>query len=316
MKIKRFAVLTAGLLLVTGYSADAGKVVIKLPGVTATLETSSTKLAHAVAQQVQRVQERLATNRLALRTTPGPGGTPAYLPREVTGLIVHTREDLDQALQQIGEPRLAALSAWSDEEFRRIQTELPPPGPTASLSGPSAPRAFAVFASSRGFGLPVFAKNKLAPKKPKPPAAPKAPEPPKPQTIPASTTDRLLDEVAQVIDQIFVLAKNDKLEVDLWVGSTPAEKAKFSFWPQGNFKGSTPAPLIIDTDGRRKHIVRGLYYYSAAWGKGAVIQHIKYPDPDATLASERLDLVKGSRFFCCQFDKTYCHHVDDEKNCH
>ena len=33
------------------------------------------------------------------------------------------------------------------------------------------------------------------------------------------------------------------------------------------------------------------------------------------MASERLDLVNGSRFFCCQFNESYCHHVDDEKDC-
>ena len=316
MKIRRFALLLTALLLASADSADAGKIVIRLPGVTATvnLETSSKKLARAVAQNVKHVEERFATQRLALRPTVGPGGAPAYLPGDVKDLIGHTREDFDQSLEQIGDPRLTALSAWLDDEFQRIQTRLPPPGPTAWFPGPSAPRAVAVFADFRGYGMPVFAKSKSP--KPKP-APPQPPKPPKPQTIPASTADQLLDEVAQAVHQIFVLADRNDLEVDFWVGSAPAQKARFSFRPQGSFKGSTPAPLIVQTDGWRKHTLRGAYVYEAALpiGKG-VTQTIKYPDPTATLLSERLDLVKGSRFFCCQFDKTYCHHVDDEKDCH
>jgi len=312
MKIRRFALLLTGLLLVTADSADAGKIVIRLPGVTATvnLETSSKRLAHAVAQNVKQVEERFAIQRLALRTTPGPGGAPAYLPGDVKDLIGRTREDFDQSLEQVGDPRLQALRAWLDDEFQRIQTRLPPPGSTAWFPGPSAPRAVAVFADFRGYGMPVFAKSKSPKLKPAPP------QPPKPQTIPASTADRLLDEVAQAVHQIFVLADGNHLEVDLWVGSEPEQKARFSFRPQGSFKGSTPAPLIVQTNGWRKHILCGLYIYEAALpiGKG-VTQTIRYPDPTAALVSERLDLVKGSRFFCCQFDKTYCHHVDDKKDC-
>ena len=105
----------------------------------------------------------------------------------------------------------------------------------------------------------------------------------------------------------------------LWVGSTPAPKATFRFWPQGKIKGSAPAPTIIQTNGKRDHVLRGLYAYEAAWAKGAVTELVEYPSPAgasaAELASERLDLVNGSSFFCCRFNEQYCHHVDDEKEC-
>ncbi|HEX5718321.1 MAG TPA: hypothetical protein VF179_19320, partial [Thermoanaerobaculia bacterium] len=106
------------------------------------------------------------------------------------------------------------------------------------------------------------------------------------------------------------------LEVELWVGSTPAPKATFRFWSQGNIKGSTPAPTIVQTNGKRKRVVRGLYVYKAAWTKGAVTEVVEYPNSAAaSLESERLDLVNDSSYFCCQFKEAYCHHVDDEKEC-
>ena len=121
----------------------------------------------------------------------------------------------------------------------------------------------------------------------------------------------------EVVSQIFVLADHNDLEVNLWVGSTPARKARFSFWPQGNFKGSTLASKIIKTDGKQEHVLRGLYLYEADLGMGkGVIQQIKYPSSTAPLGSERLDLVSGSRFFCCQFNESYCHHVANENECH
>ena len=284
-------------------------------------------LAQALAKQVKQVEERFTTNRKALQILRGPGNVPGYLPNEVTGLIGDTRKDLDQAIQNVQPSGTEPLRAWVDNEFQQIQGKVLPPGPTASLPGPSAPRTVAVFASLRGFGLPVFAvakprkptrpKPKATPPKPKA-APPKAPQPPKPQTIPVATADRFLDEVEEVVRQIFVLAASDKLEVELWVGST-APHAAFSFWSQGQLKGSTLAPVTIRTDGKRNLIV-GLYSYHAAWSKGGVTQVIEYPNPAgapvAQIPSERLDLVKGSRFFCCRFDENYCHHVNNEKECH
>jgi hypothetical protein len=288
-------------------------------------KTASGMLAQAIAKQVKQVDETFAKNRSTLRIVHGLGNASGYLPNEVTGLISDTHKDLDQAIQSVQPSGSEPLLAWVDDQFQQIQEKIPPPGPTASLPGSSAPRGVAMFASLRGFGLPMLAvakPPKRAPAKPKPippkpkPAPPKAPQPPKPQTIPVATADRLLDQVAEVVRQIFVLADHDDLEVSLWVGSTPAQKAKFIFWSQGNFKGATPAPRIIKTDGQQDHVLRGLYFYEADLGivKGAVTQKIKY-DPTAPLATERLDLVKGSRFFCCQFKEAYCHHVENEKDC-
>jgi hypothetical protein len=122
--------------------------------------------------------------------------------------------------------------------------------------------------------------------------------------------------VGEVVGRIFFLAERDDLEVELWVGSMPAPQATFRFWPQGKVKGSTPAPTILRTNGKREHVLRGLYSYRAAWAKGRVTELVEYPNPaGAPLASERLDLVSGSSFFCCRFSEQYCHHVANEKEC-
>jgi hypothetical protein len=318
MKAGRFAILLAGLLLISGLPIEGKTFTFRLGGsrkskVEVVEIGTAAVLAKALAKEIKKVHETFITNRNALRILRS-GTAAGYMPGEVTGLIVHTREDLDQAIQRVGKSDLEALSAWSDAELQRIQGEIPPPGPIASLPGPSSPRAFAVFASSRGFGLTALAKNKPAPKKSKP-ASPKTPEPPKPQTIPVAATDRLLDQVEEVIRKIFVLADTNDLWVDLWVGSTPSDKAIFSFWPHGTVPGSEAARAVIKTYNRKKHIVRGFYDYQAAWGRGAVIQKIEYPDSAAQVPSERLDLVKDSPFFCCEFKGAYCHHVDNERDC-
>jgi len=286
-------------------------------------------LAKAIAKQVQQVHARLTTKRKALQIQNGPGNAPGYLANEVTGLIAGTRQDLDQAIQSVKPSGTEPLRAWVDDQFQQIQGQIPPAGSAASLPGPSAPRTGVALASLRMGGLPVAAKPK--PKKPAPPkpqpAPPKAAPPPKPQTIPASTADRLLDQVEKVIGQIFTLADHDNLEVNLWVGSTQERKARlvfwqtshatFSFWPQGKLKDSPPAHTIIQLAGKKDHVLRGLYSYEADLGleKGAVIQKIKYPDSTAPVQSERLDLVNGTGFFCCRFKEGYCHAVANEKEC-
>lgn len=327
IKINRFAVLLAGLLLVAGLPTAGKTVHIGNLEIKVGLKSSSKELADALAKQVKQVDEKLATSRKALKPLQGLGNASGYLSNEVVGLIADTHKDLDQAIQNVQPSRTEPLRAWVDDQFQQIQGNVPPPGPTASLPAPSAPRAVAVFASFRGAGLPMLAvakPPKRAPAKPKPappkskPAPPKATQPPKPPTIPIATADRLLDQVEEVVKRIFVLASSDKLEVELWVGSTAPHTA-FSLWPQGEMKGSTLAPVTIRTDGKRSLMV-GLYSYHAAWSKGGVTQVIEYPLPSgapvAQIPSDRLDLVKGSRFFCCRFDESYCHHVNNEKECH
>jgi hypothetical protein len=330
------AVFLTGLLLGAGLPAGAGGKAsykfgkdhqVKLDK---GIEIGATAvLAKALAKQVQQVHDRFTTNRKALRTLSGPGNALGYLANEVTGLVSNTQKDLDQAIQNVQPSRTEPLRAWVDDQFQQIQGKIPPPGPTASLPGHSAPRAGVALASLQGGGLPVAAKakkpKKPAPPKPKP-APPKAAPPPKPQTIPTATADRLLDQVEEVVSRIFFLADHDDLEVSLWVGSTAA-KAKlkfwqvshgtFRFWPEGKINGSTPAPTIIQMTGKKEHVLRGLYSYEADLGleKGAVVQTIKYPNSAAPLENERLDLVKSSPFFCCRFNEDYCHHVDSEKDC-
>jgi hypothetical protein len=303
------AVLLAGLLLAAGLPA-AGRSV-HLGRVNISVDSSSKRWAQALAPGVGKVKTDFDENRRALRAVPGSDGKPAYLRPEVAGLIARTGEDLDKAIEKVEPSALEPLRAWSADELGRIQGELAaqPGQRTAALpSGLFTPPAVAVVASLRGFPLLALAKGKAA-------AKPKAAAPPQ-DTVTAEKTESLLDQVGEVVGRIFFLADHDDLEVKLWVGST-APHATFSFWPQGKIQGSPPAPTTIRTDGKRDHVVRGLYVYRAASTKGAVTELIEYPQPAGTLMarSERLDLVNGSGFFCCRFDEQYCHDVASDKEC-
>lgn len=326
MKTDRFSatraavVVLAGLLLAAGpptagqtFHFHLGRSKARVVQV-----SSSAALAGAIAQQVGEVRARFDENRRALRAVKGPGGKPAYLRPDVVGLIARTSEDLDQAIEKVQPAGTEPLRAWTAEELGRLQGEIgaAPAQKTAALPpGLFAPPAVAVIASLRGFPLLGLAKGKVKA------AAPKQDKAAAPQqdTVPAETTDSLLDRAGEVVGRIFFLASHDDLEVKLWVGSAPAPRATFSFWSQGQLKGAAPAPLIIRTDGKRDHILRGLYSYRAALPKGAVTEVIEYPNPagaSATrLPTERLDLVNGSLFFCCRFNEQYCHHVDTENDC-
>ena len=325
VSIRAAAVLLAGLVAA---GVPAASRTIHIGRRTISIESDSKKLAKALAQQTGEVKQRFDENRHALRPVKGPHGEPAYTRQDVAGLVTGTANDLDQAIARVGDPRLAGLRAWSAEELRPIQEELAAPaGHAAALpsNNPFAPRAVAVVASLGWLPLPEPAGGKAPPpKKPAPKkVAPKQtapkPAPPEPETITAEKSNGLLDQVGEVVSRIFFLASHDDLEVKVWVGSTPATRVKFSFWPQGNIKGSPADPMIIQTNGKKDHVLRGLYSYNAAWTKGAVTQVIRYPNPAgapvAQIGSERLDLVKDTGFFCCQFKAGYCRHVADEKEC-
>lgn len=295
-------VLLAGLLLAAGLPAAGG--IIRLGRVKISYDSPSKQLAEALVSQVKEVQKRFDANRRALRTVRGPKGKPAYPRQEVVDLIVRTKEDLSQAIGQVG-AELEPLRAWSDEEIGRIQEDLAGPSGQTAASFPSlsTPRAVAVVASLGSLPMPASSKAVAPPQ----------------DTISSEKTDSLLDQVGEVVSRIFFLASHDDLEVKLWFGSTPKPQATFSFWPQGKIKGSTPAPLIIRANDKRDRVLRGLYSYRAFLGQGAVSELVEYPPnptaPAAQLPSERLDLVNGSSFFCCRFKEQYCHHVAKEKEC-
>jgi hypothetical protein len=313
-------VMLAGLLLAAGPPTAGQTFTFHLGRSKArVVQVSSSKaLAGALAQQVGEVRARFDENRRALRAVKGPGGKPAYLRPDVVGLIARTSEDLDQAIEKVQPSGTEPLRAWTVEELGRIQGELAaaPAQKTAALpSGLFAPRAVAVIASLRGFPLLGLAKGKVKA------AAPQQDKAAAPQqdTVPAEKTDSLLDRAGEVVGRIFLLASHDDLEVKLWVGSAPAPHATFSFWSQGQLKGAAPASLIIRTDGKRDHVLRGLYAYKATDREGPVTKLVQYPSPAGApatqLVSERLDLVNGSSFFCCRFNEQYCHHVASEKEC-
>ena len=299
LSVRAAAVLLAGLLFAAVPPA-AGQISLRIGGATLTLEQPSRKLSKELAREVGEARARFATGCRELQVVEGPDGAPAHVRREVVSLIERTGEDLDQSIGQIGNPDLDALRAWVADELRRVRKELAaqPAHSASSLPGLSTPRAVAVVASLGA--KPVTAA-------------------PQQDTISVETSNRLLEQVGALVSRIVFLAERDDLEVELWVGSTPAPQATLSFWPQGGIKGSTPAPTIVRANGRRKRVLRGLYAYKAVSGKGPVTELIQYPlpagSPEPQLPSERLDLVNGSSFFCCQFKDQYCHHVDDEKEC-
>lgn len=309
MKTDRFtraaAVLLAGLLLSAVHAAGGAQ--FGGGSVRVTYEMSPERLAQEVVFQVGAVQKRFDENRLALRPVKGSTRKPAYLRQDVAGLVTRTREDLDQALERVGEPGLDALRAWVAEELGRIEGELAPPAGRKSTSFPglSTPRAVAVVASLGGF--PLLAGSK--------------PAPPKQDTVPVEKADSLLNQVGEVVSRIFSLADRRDLEVDLWVGSTPQTKATFtfSFWPQGRVKGAERETATIRSNSKPTRVLRGLYSYKAALGSGRVTQLIQFPAPAGApdgRPSDRLDLVKRSGFFCCWFKDQYCAHVQDATECH
>jgi hypothetical protein len=312
-RLRAGGLLLAGLLLAPVLS-DAGG--IHIGNVRIGVDLDSPKhWALALTPQVKEVQKRFADNRRALRALPGVDGKPAYLRKDVQDLIDRTGKDLDEAIVKVQPSNLQPLQDWVADALGHVQGELAPPARETAAFPPGlfAPQAAAVVAS--------LGKPKKQPAKPKavsPAPVSPAPAPPPPDTVPAAASDSLLDEVGKVIDRIFVLASHNDLEVKLWVGST-APSTSFSFWSQGQIKGSTLAPATIRTNGKKDHVMRGLYVYKAAHREGAVTEVIEYPNPaglPATrLPSERLDLVNGTGFFCCRFEEQYCHAVANENEC-
>ncbi|HEX3532007.1 MAG TPA: hypothetical protein VH988_33530 [Thermoanaerobaculia bacterium] len=272
------------------------------------LDSSTKELSQALTPKVEAVRTKLSESRHALHTLNGPGSVPAHPVQEVNDLVTRTGTDLDEAIEQVGAPELAGLRAWSADKLRSIQEQLKalPVQTAVAFPGFSNPRAIALVANLKSRPLPAKAGS----------AAPKTMT----KTVPADVSDRLLDKLGDVVDRIFFLASHDDLEVKLWVGSTPAQKVDFRFWTQGQIKGSAPEPVTIRTNGKKEHILRGLYSYLATLPQKSGSHLIAYPSqagaPAGGLASEQLDLVTGSNFFCCHFDDGYCQHVADEKECH
>jgi hypothetical protein len=303
-------------LLLAGSPPVVGQVEINIK-----IGGGSSKLAKHLAKEVGLVQQEFANGRAALPIVKGPGGTLAHPRDAVVALVNSTERALDHAVEQMQEPRLKGLTAWvhAQTENSRRQLEKPATVAAATFSGP---RPVAMFASFTG-----GAKHKPQTPKPSPKADPPLPPaPPKPDPLEATTvgtteTQQILGQVEKVIERIFALADKDDLEVKLWVGSTPAEHAIFRFWPKSTAQGAPPTPTIIKTDGWEKHVLRGLYDYkaSATLGSKAVTAFLESGPGQAgsapSLASEKLDLVNGSPFFCCRFDDNYCHHVDNPKEC-
>jgi hypothetical protein len=286
----------ACLLFPAGLSAAGHQIHIGGKILNFSIDSPTKEMSTALARQVGDVKERFDGNRSALRTVQGPGGERVYLLQDVVGFVAATEKDLDQAIERIQEPGLGALRAWSAGEIRNVQRALVAAGPTAaSYSGLSAPRAVAVVASLGWLPMPELASSKKA-------------APPQ-EMITVDKADSILDRVGEVVSRIFVLAATDDLEVTLWVGSTPGQKAKFQFWAQGGVEG-TSAPIILLTNGQREHVLRGAYAYRTSRTQGQFTDLIQYSG-----VSERLDLVNGSSFFCCRFDEKYCHHVDSKKEC-
>lgn len=307
MRIGRSKGLAAPVALLAGLLLAAGPDGALQIGFRFNLGKRHSSLAGHLAKEVGAVKGRFAAARGELPTVPGPGGEPVHPRKAVAALVDATEGDLDRAIAQVGEPGLDAMRSWAAVEFRQVRTRLAAPG-GARIAESFAPRPVALVASLGGaYPQPVAggASARQAGKDD------------------GERSNEALERVGQVIERIFFLADHDDLEVKLWVGSTPAQHATFRFWSQAAVKGPPPAPLIIRTNSERKGVLRGLYSYSAALGGQASIE---YPAPagaatarhaglDQSGASETLDLVNGSGFFCCRFEEGYCHQTDDARDC-
>lgn len=296
------AVVLAGLLVLAAGRPAGGQIAINLN--LGKLFAKKASVAGTLAAQMQAVQQRFAANRKALAPVTA-NGKPAYPRQEVVSLLARTEADLDKAIDQAKPGKMDPLRAWAADAVEGLQGQLAPaPGPTAASLHGATPRAVAVVASLGKLSLPFLASITAGD--------------PRQDTVPADTSNRLLDQVETVISRIFFLASHDDLEVKLWVGST-VPHATFNFASQGQIKGTTPAVTSIRTDGTKDHILRGLYTYTAIYSEGLAAQVVQYPKPGGASAAqppgERLDLVNGSSFFCCRFKEQYCGHVDSDKEC-
>jgi len=291
----------AGLLLLAAHPAAARKfgVGIGPGGIVVQFGkhgSKTAKVAAALAQEVAAVQQRFDQGRQALPTVQGKDGAPAHPRQSVVDLIDSTARDLDQSIERIQEPDLAALSTWAAEEIRRVRGQFEP-APTARAAASSlGPQAVAVVASLGAYPVPASAPPKSAPAKP--------------ATISTERAGQLLDQVGEVIGRLFFLAKNDDLEVKLWVGNTSRQSATFSFWPRAVVKGFPATPTTFEIAGKRDHVMRGLYNYKVSSRVAAVGGSVVESFQDAGM-----DLVNGSSFLCCRFETKSCSHVDSENEC-
>lgn len=300
------AAVLAGLLVLAAGQPAGGQITFKyhLGRSEARKDSTQNDLAGALAAQMQAAQQTFIRNRNLLHLVTVHGKL-AYKRQEVVDLIAHTREDLDKAIDHVQPVTTAPLRAWAADAIQAVADQLaPPPGQTAAaFRDGSTPRAVAVVASLGGLSPFWLASVSAGPQQ---------------DTVPADTSNGLLDQVGNVISRIFGLASHGDLWVPIWVGST-APHSTFQFWAYGQIQGSAPAPLIIQTDGFKKAL-RGLYAYKATHTDGAVTEFVQYPSPAGSSAaqtpSERLDLVNGTGFFCCRIEDGYCQHVAGEKECH
>lgn len=283
------------------------------------------KLAKNLAQAVSQVRLKFGADRLALPLVKGVGGAPAYSRQAVLDLVDSTAKELDHAVERVKEPNLAGLESWARNQIESSRKALEKPAGSGETGKPSGtaelaePRGGVVFAAFRSGGKPKTPPRKPAPKAAPPaPPAPPQPDPLEATTVPVAESNSVLDQVGRVIERLFVLADTNDLEVELWVGSTPRDQADFSFSAQSAAKGAPLKPTTLRTNGSRKHVLRGLYKYRASLSKGSkAVKEILESGQrsDGGMQSDPLDLVDGSRFFCCRFDDNYCHHVDDPKQC-
>ena len=293
----------AALLLLAAGPPASGQISFnfKIGGKGKTSRTA--EVSKALAQEVAAVRQRFDQGRQALPVVTSPGGAPAHPRQAVVELIDVTERDLDRSIERVQEPELAGLRAWASAGIQSVREQLQTAPGARAVASSAGPQVVAVVASLGAYPLPA--------------AAPAKNEPREQDTVAAERARQLLDQVGQAIGRLLFLAENDDLEVKLWVGTTPAQRARFRFWPQASVKGFPSTPAEIRTNGKLDHVMRGLYFFSvsnsiAATG-GTVVE--SFQGGSGKNRDEALDLVNGSSFFCCRFENKVCHHVDSDKDC-
>src|SRR6185436_394720 len=136
-----------------------------------------------------------------------PSGERSYSQRDVEALIARTATDLDLAILESKEPGLDALRDWATWQIDRLRTELDKsgtPSSTAHWTRPVSPYPVAVLA---GLVPALGASLGRAERRTEVLAAPP------PETISRKMAEGVLDQLADVLKTIFVLAKEKDLQI-------------------------------------------------------------------------------------------------------
>lgn len=194
-------------------------------------------VARLLAREIQKVQTRFEKNREALEDSEGPAGAPAYERSDVRELVQLTEVDLlraiDRVKEPLKEPGLVAMQDWVKEEFRRLREGLDAEVEPVLAATQRPPRAVAVVAS---LGPVVVEEDGGS----------------------ASRVSKALDAVGSLLENLFVLSRDEELQIQVGAQSLPQPGVLLLIYPPSRPSHKERAV----TDGPVEAPVwRGLYLY-------------------------------------------------------